>query len=1165
MLASTSSSSSAAAADMIKARTYDVFISFRGEDTRDGFVSHLYKDLCRKNIDTFVDSEKLRRGDEISEALLTAIQGSSVSVIVFSKDYASSKWFLDELVKIMDCNKCVVPVFYGVGPSDVRKQRGNFADALAKHEENFKHDVEKVKSWRTALTSAGNLSGWDSGKIRPDSELVDKIVKDILKKLNRGTSSANLEGLVGIEKRMQKVLSLFQDKFPDFRKLGIWGMGGTGKTTLAEAIFHHVLNGFQSYFFLANVRESDEKGTLSQLRQTFFSAILEDENLYISTPTIGSSFLKDRLSRKKVLVVCDDVSKLSQLEYLFGGNNRLGPGSRVIVTTRDKQVLIQYGIDFIYEMEELDDDESIKLFCQRAFKSNHPTEFHQLKLSQMVLSFANGNPLAIKVIGSSLCGKTQSYQESEAKKLKQVPKPDIQRLLKWSFDGLECEEKEMFLDIACFFKGEDRDFVTRIMEACYLSAYSRIENLIDKSLIYVSENAIKMHDLLQQMGWDIVYNESPSEPERRSRLWIPDDIYDVLIENSGTKTLKGMLLDMSRIPKLELRAEAFVKMRKLKFLKFYLPSTFGRVQMKSKILLPQGLLSLPNELRYLYWEGYPLKTLPASFDPRNLVELDMRDSNVEQLWEGKQDLVNLKVISLFCSKNLVRIPDLSNATNLGKIYLNRCFNLCELPPSLQHLEKLTHLDFSYCKNIRSLPSLYKATSLTKLDLSGCSNLLSFPEVSSNVTELWLDGTAIEEVPSSIECLSNLRVFSLWGCKRLKSLPTSIHKLKSLEKFNLRDCLRLETFPEILDIMERLRDLDLSGTALKELPSSIDNFIGLEYLRLNNCENLICLPNGFYKSKSLWGLDICGRSNLVVKNLFSAIGGRPVKLKDLHGLSSLYKLDLSETNLESLPTTIKQFPWLQELILWNCKRLKSLPELPPSLGHLDADSCTSLEEVSSIKKLFEQALFCQDEPYRCLKLIFTNCFQLNEKGVGNHGTPKLETPFKQTVNVLKDYHKASPQRHKFITCVPGSEIPEWFDFKSLGSSINIQLPSEWWINFPSFVASVVVSFPERYNGRNFGIRCECHLKSYNGDSHDLTCSFSLWGVGVLNHEDRMFGWDHMFLLYDDFKVWEFVESQASNKCIYNEASFKFYPLHYGSKLRNSSLEIKQCGVHLLFAN
>ncbi|TYG96265.1 hypothetical protein ES288_A11G335600v1 [Gossypium darwinii] len=74
---SSSSSSAAAAADMIQASTYDVFLSFRGKDTRDSFVSHLYKDLCRRNIETFIDDEELRKGDEISGALLTAIQGSN--------------------------------------------------------------------------------------------------------------------------------------------------------------------------------------------------------------------------------------------------------------------------------------------------------------------------------------------------------------------------------------------------------------------------------------------------------------------------------------------------------------------------------------------------------------------------------------------------------------------------------------------------------------------------------------------------------------------------------------------------------------------------------------------------------------------------------------------------------------------------------------------------------------------------------------------------------------------------------------------------------------------------------------------------------------------------------------------------------------------------------
>ncbi|KAK9041631.1 hypothetical protein V6N11_016722 [Hibiscus sabdariffa] len=174
------------------------------------------------------------------------------------------------------------------------------------------------------------------------------------------------------------------------------------------------------------------------------------------------------------------------------------------------------------------------------------------------------------------------------------------------------------------------------MDACYVSAHSGIDSLIDKSLICVSGNMITMHDLLQQMGQAIVRNESPSEPERRSRLWIADDIYDVLRENNGTKILKGILLDISRISELELKPDVLVKMPNLKFLKFYRSDRYNCFQKKSKICLPQGLSSLPNELRYHCWEGYPLRTLPPRIDPRNLVELDFSYSNVEFLWEGKQ-------------------------------------------------------------------------------------------------------------------------------------------------------------------------------------------------------------------------------------------------------------------------------------------------------------------------------------------------------------------------------------------------------------------------------------------------------------------------------------------------------------------------------------------------
>jgi hypothetical protein len=142
---------------------HDVFLSFRGEDTRFGFTSHLYQALCDKGFNTFID-DNLHRGEEISKELLETIESSMISIVVFSKNYASSTWCLDELVKIVECRKnngqLVLPVFYKVDPSEVRKQDRDFGVALAKHEENFKNNMDKVQSWRTTLNEVGCLSGW---------------------------------------------------------------------------------------------------------------------------------------------------------------------------------------------------------------------------------------------------------------------------------------------------------------------------------------------------------------------------------------------------------------------------------------------------------------------------------------------------------------------------------------------------------------------------------------------------------------------------------------------------------------------------------------------------------------------------------------------------------------------------------------------------------------------------------------------------------------------------------------------------------------------------------------------------------------------------------------------------------------------------------------------
>ncbi|KAG5223819.1 TMV resistance protein [Salix suchowensis] len=144
--------------------SYDVFLSFRGEDTRKNFTGHLHSALEQAGINTFRDDKKLPRGEEISPQLLRAIEGSRISLLVFSTNYASSTWCLDELVKIMECrqktHQVVLPIFYDTDPSVVRKQTGSYAKAFDEHEKNFKGEMEKVNRWREALTQAANLSGY---------------------------------------------------------------------------------------------------------------------------------------------------------------------------------------------------------------------------------------------------------------------------------------------------------------------------------------------------------------------------------------------------------------------------------------------------------------------------------------------------------------------------------------------------------------------------------------------------------------------------------------------------------------------------------------------------------------------------------------------------------------------------------------------------------------------------------------------------------------------------------------------------------------------------------------------------------------------------------------------------------------------------------------------
>ncbi|KAK9200324.1 hypothetical protein WN944_015521 [Citrus x changshan-huyou] len=229
----------------------------------------------------------------------------------------------------------------------------------------------------------------------------------------------------------------------------------------------------------------------------------------------------------KVLIIFDDVTCFSQLESIIGSLDWLMPVSRIIITTRNKQVLRNWGVRKIYEMEALEYHHALELFSRHAFKQNHPEVGYE-ELSSKAMKYAQGVPLALKVLGCFLYEREKEVWESAINKLQRILHPCILEVLKISYDGLDNKEKNIFLDVACFFQAEDVNLVTKFLNASGFYPEIGISVLVDKSLIVISNNnKITMHDLLQELGRDIVSQES-NDPGNRSRLWHHEDIYEVL-------------------------------------------------------------------------------------------------------------------------------------------------------------------------------------------------------------------------------------------------------------------------------------------------------------------------------------------------------------------------------------------------------------------------------------------------------------------------------------------------------------------------------------------------------------------------------------------------------------------------------------------------------------
>nr|AXU93562.1 RPP4/RPP5-like protein [Arabidopsis thaliana] len=855
-------------------RRYDVFPSFSGVDVRKTFLSHLIEALDRRSINTFMD-HGIVRSCIIADELISAIREARISIVIFSENYASSTWCLNELVEIHKCHKdkdldqMVIPVFYGVDTSEVRKQIGEFGDVFKKTCEDKPEDQKQ--RWVKALTDISNLAGEDLRNGPSEAAMVVKIANDVSNKLF--PLPKGFGDLVGIEDHIEAIKSILCLESEDARiMVGIWGQSGIGKSTIGRALFSQLSRQFHHRAFVTykSTSGSDVSGMKLSWEKELLSEILGQKDIKID----HFGVVEQRLKHKKVLILLDDVDNLEFLKTLVGKAEWFGSGSRIIVITQDRQLLKAHEIDLVYEVKLPSQDLGLQMISQYAFgKDSPPDDFKALAFE--VAELVGSLPLGLSVLGSSLKGRDKDEWVKMMPRLRNDSDDKIEETLRVCYDSYV---KELLEDDVGLTMLAEKSLI-RITPDGYIEMHNLLEKLevltektgtetllgirLPKPLLVIDEESFKgMRNLqyleigyygdlpqslvylplkLRLLDWDDCPLKSlPStfkaeylvklimKYSKLEKLWegtlplgslkkmnlsgsknlkeIPDLSLAINLEEldlAGCKSLvtlpssiqnaiKLINLDMSDCKKLE----SFPTDLNLESLE-YLDLT-GCPNLRNSPAIKMGCSQERNEIEVedCFWnKNLPgldyldclTRCMPCEFRPEQLAFLNVRGYKHEKLWEDIQSLGSLEEMDLSESENLTEIPDLSKATKLESLILNNCKSLVTLPSTIGNLHRLVRFEMKECTGLEVLPTDVNLSSLMILDLSGCSSLRTFPLISTRIECLYLENTAIEEVPCCIEDFTRLTVLLMYCCQRLKTISPNIFRLTRLKLADFTDC------------------------------------------------------------------------------------------------------------------------------------------------------------------------------------------------------------------------------------------------------------------------------------------------------------------------------------------------------------------------------------------